>query len=49
MTLSVVYCMFHLHFVLFKKSEFVMSLIVLTLVVTEHRGPAGVKYAGNSI
>ena len=35
--------MFHLHFVLFKKSEFVMmSLIVLTLVVTGHRGPAGV-------
>ena len=43
MTLNVVYCMFHLHFVLFKKSEFVMmSLIVLTFVVTEHRGPAGV-------
>ena len=35
---------FHLHFVLFKKSEFVMmSLIVLTLVVTGHRGPAGVE------
>ena len=31
------------HFVLFKKSEFVMmSLIVLTLVVTGHRGPGGV-------
>ena len=34
--------MFHLHFILFKKSEFVMSVIVLTLVVTGHRGPAGV-------
>ena len=35
--------MFHLHFVLFKNSEFVMmSLTVLTLVVTGHRGPAGV-------
>ena len=34
--------MFHLHCVLFKKSEFVMmSLTVLTLVVTGHRGPAG--------
>ena len=32
---------FHLYFVLFKKSEFVMmSLIVITLVVTGHRGPA---------
>ena len=43
--------MFHLHFVLFKKSEFViMSLIVLTLVVTGHRGPCkSLKYAGNSI
>ena len=41
MTWNVVYYnhinkgMFHLHFVLFKKSEFVMSLIVLTLVVTD--------------
>ena len=35
--------MYHLHFVLFKKSEFVMmSLIVLTLVLTGHRGPAEV-------
>ena len=35
--------MFHLHSVLFKKSEFaIMSLIVLTLVVFGHRGPAGV-------
>ena len=35
--------MFHFQFVLFKKSEFViMSLIMLTLVVTGHRGPAGV-------
>ena len=34
---------FHLHFVLFKKSEFLMmSLTVLTLVVTGHPGPAGV-------
>ena len=34
---------FHLYFLLFKKSEFaMMSLIVLTLVVTEHRAPAGV-------
>ena len=49
MTWNVVYYnhinkeMFHLHLVLFKKSEFVMmSLIVLTLVVTGYRGPAGV-------
>ena len=57
MTWNVVYYnhinkeMFRLHFVLFKKSEFVMmSLIVLTLVVTGHRGPCGsLKCAGNSI
>ena len=49
MTWNVVYYnhnnkeMFHLHFVLFMKSEFVMMpLIVLTLVVTGHQGPAGV-------
>ena len=49
MTWNVVYYnhlnkeMFYLHIVLFKKSEFMMmSLIVLTLVVTGHRGPAGV-------
>ena len=49
MTWNVVYYnhinkeMFHLHFVLFKKSEFVMmSLIVLTLVVTGHQGPTEV-------
>ena len=47
-TWSVVYYnhnkeMFHLNFVLFKKSEFVMmSLIVLTLVVTGHQGTVGV-------
>ena len=42
---------FHLYSVLFKKSEFVMmSLIVITLVVTGHRGPCGsLKYTGNSI
>ena len=35
--------MFHLYSVLFKKSEFVMmSLVVITLVVTGHRGLAGV-------
>ena len=49
MTWNVVYYnyidkeMFHLHSVLFKKSEFaIMSLIVLTLAVFGHRGPAGV-------
>ena len=57
MTWNVVYYnqitkeMFHLHFVLFKKSEFVMmSLFCAHLGCDWTSGPCGsLKYAGNSI